>query len=419
MFTTEVRNSIAESPSAEWFNSIEITINYTHIKFSEEIKSFGSIHRFFSRQKKGWDKIENLPPVLQTSKNHFDNMVVQIETFLTNYKDHPENTIVQQWNSQLHPQLVNQNNILTFDSPYTLFLIEVQKNRPESIGGAFQFITSNNGQIDTNNKQNFIGNVLAYEFELSDFTELVNRRSKEKISIISLRKKLSKHVNEIENQLDEHLLNSNNSFKEYSEKIDRIKTSKEKLFDEWFKNSSEEFSTFNDDSISKIKKLEETYNQKLKLEAPAEYWDKRGKKLQKQGWIAFTILLVALGVVTFSLGEILWNAPDQIYESFKGEDKSGAIRWSIVYITFISFMAYGIRAITKVMFSSFHLARDAQERHTLTYFYLSLLKASDMDEKERHLIMQSLFSRSETGLLKDDSSPTMPSNDFIGKLLGK
>jgi len=418
MFTTEIRKLIAKSPSAEWFNSIEITINYPQIKVTEEIKGFGSIHRFFSKQQKGWDKIEELPPILQASKTHFNNMVTQIEAFLTNYKDHPENNIVQQWNSQLHPQLVNQNNILTFDSPYTLFLIEVQKNRPDSINGAFQFITSNNGQIDTNNKQNFIGNVLAYEFELNDFTKLVNRRSKEKISIISLRKKLSKHVNEIENQLDEHLLNSNNSFKEYSEKIDRIKTSKENLFDEWFKNSSEEFSTFNDDSISKIKKLEETYNQKLKLKAPAEHWKKRGQKLQKQGWIAFVILLVALAVVTFSLGEILWNAPDQIYESFKGEDKSGAIRWSIVYITFISFMAYGIRAITKVMFSSFHLARDAQERHTLTYFYLSLLKASDMDEKERHLIMQSLFSRSDTGLLKEDSAPTMP-NDIIGKLINR
>ena len=70
------------------------------------------------------------------------------------------------------------------------------------------------------------------------------------------------------------------------------------------------------------------------------------------------------------------------------------------------------------MFSSFHLARDCEERHTLTYFYLSLLKDSNVDENERQLIMQSLFSRAETGLLKDDSSPTMPS-DAIGKIISK
>jgi hypothetical protein len=70
----------------------------------------------------------------------------------------------------------------------------------------------------------------------------------------------------------------------------------------------------------------------------------------------------------------------------------------------------------KVMFSSFHLARDCEERHTLTYFYLSLLKDSKVDDKDRQLIMQSLFSRAETSLLKEDSSPTMP-NDMTSKFI--
>jgi hypothetical protein len=81
-------------------------------------------------------------------------------------------------------------------------------------------------------------------------------------------------------------------------------------------------------------------------------------------------------------------------------------------------MAFAIRAVTKVMFSSFHLARDCEERHTLTYFYLSLLKESTVDKEDKKLIMQALFSRAETGLLKDDSSPTMP-NDIIGKFMNK
>jgi len=64
------------------------------------------------------------------------------------------------------------------------------------------------------------------------------------------------------------------------------------------------------------------------------------------------------------------------------------------------------------MFSSFHLARDCEERHTLTYFYLSLLKDSKVENSDRPLIMQSLFSRADTGLLKEDSAPTMP-NDVM------
>lgn len=119
-------------------------------------------------------------------------------------------------------------------------------------------------------------------------------------------------------------------------------------------------------------------------------------------------------ISAFSLGKILWTSPEHIYISWFNNDKSAAIRWSIVYITLISFMAFCIRAITKVMFSSFHLARDCEERYTLTYFYLSLLKDSKVDDKDRQLIIQSLFSRAETGLLKDDSSPTMP-NDVFNK----
>jgi hypothetical protein len=79
---------------------------------------------------------------------------------------------------------------------------------------------------------------------------------------------------------------------------------------------------------------------------------------------------------------------------------------------------FAIRAVNKVMFSSFHLARDCEERYTLTYFYLSLLKDSKVDEKDRQLIMQSLFSRAETGLLREDSSPTMPS-ETLTKLISK
>ena len=41
-----------------------------------------------------------------------------------------------------------------------------------------------------------------------------------------------------------------------------------------------------------------------------------------------------------------------------------------------------------------------------------------MDSEDRKLILQSLFSRSDTGLLKEDSGPTMP-NDFLSKIINK
>lgn len=68
--------------------------------------------------------------------------------------------------------------------------------------------------------------------------------------------------------------------------------------------------------------------------------------------------------------------------------------------------------------SSYHLARDSKEREQLAYFYLSLMQTNGVTDKERAIILNSLFSRSDTGLLKGDSSPVMSSNvtDIIDKI---
>lgn len=53
-------------------------------------------------------------------------------------------------------------------------------------------------------------------------------------------------------------------------------------------------------------------------------------------------------------------------------------------------------------------SKDANECYQLTYVYLSLLKEGAVSPEERLIVLQSIFSRSNTGLLKGDSSPTLP-----------
>src|SRR5690606_27470783 len=103
-------------------------------------------------------------------------------------------------------------------------------------------------------------------------------------------------------------------------------------------------------------------------------------------------------------------------ESIFDGDKTAAIRWSLVFVIFVSIFFVVARALLKFMFSNFHLARDAEEREKLTYLYLSMIEKGALDEEERKIILQSLFSRSDTGLLKEDSSPTMPN---VGGLISR
>jgi hypothetical protein len=117
------------------------------------------------------------------------------------------------------------------------------------------------------------------------------------------------------------------------------------------------------------------------------------------------------------LGTVLFFISDGTLKDLFSATGS-AIRWSIVFVTFVSFLAYAIRIFAKLTFSAYHLFRDAEEREQLAYVYLALKKEKNIDDTERHLIMQSLFSRADSGLLRDDSSPTMPGGSVIEKIMG-
>jgi hypothetical protein len=211
--------------------------------------------------------------------------------------------------------------------------------------------------------------------------------------------------------------NTTIKFEEYTEAIDTLKNDKELLFAEWFESSKTDFNAFDTISKEKVINLEKAYQELLSLKKPAEYWNLRATKLKKEGWSAIYWLIGLVLFACLSLYLLLWLTPEGMLLSFiKGQ--ASAIKWSIIYVTFIAFLTYGIRALNKIAFSSFHLARDAEEREQLTFVYLALIKDGSVDEKDKSLIMQSLFSRADTGLLKEDSSPTMP-NDIAGKLFGK
>lgn len=442
MTTSEIRKKIAESPEKDWFNSVEATILYPHIEFEASFTGLSSIHRFLSMQENGWNEYSSIPNVLNASKQHFANLKRRIESFVNQNCNHSKAQLNRGWRTE-QSFLESDSNHFTFDSAYTKFLIELSEHQPNSVNGAFNYLINKNNNLSDRNT--FIGSLLAYEFEQKNKAEIsgiTERREKEQGSLSELRTEFRKQLNAVEKELVSHIGSTKEKYDEYVQKIDNLKSEKEQLFSDWFEGDEENeiigvkemFDNFkaNKESIfnnwfdgteknsgakNKVAELQKTYEELLKLKEPAEYWKERASRLRTQGWIAFGVLLVFVGIVIWLLGELLWKAPEQIYTSFFEGDKSAAIRWSIIYVTFISFMAFCIRAITKIMFSSFHLARDSEERNTLTYFYLSLLNNSGVGKEERQLIMQSLFSRADTGLLKDDSGPTMP-NDLAGKLFG-
>lgn len=410
MNTKEFRKKISECNLPNWFNSVSVKINYPQIDFESEIVGLSSLHDFFSKQLDKWRTIESVPNVFQQSVSHFEQQINNIERFLDqciNIED--ENFISQQW-IPIRNQVCTQNNYFVFDNVKTKFLLKVYDEKNMYFSGAYAYITRN---WRLNNYDEFIGALLVYEFDSKETSNLGKRIEAEKKSLKQLRNDFQNQINQTETQLTEHLKNSSKDYENYVAEIDKFKTEKEELFNIWYGNSQLTFNNFETESKAKILDLEETYEEKLRLEKPAEYWNKRANLLKKEGWRAINWLIALIAFACVTLYLLLWLTPEGMLLSFiKGDAQ--AIKWSIIYVTFISFLAFGIRALNKVAFSSFHLARDSEEREQLTYVYLSLKKDSAIEEQDRILILQSLFSRAETGLLKEESGPTMP-NDWTSK----
>jgi hypothetical protein len=416
MTLKELKDRIAATSQPELFEDMSVIFDFHYISLKIELKGFTSIFEFANKQFNGWNKIEgNIPNNLLESKKYFNRIITIIEAIDYSYILNDRN-LLNRKKEELRNSIINTNVLpFTYNCPETEFLLSVNASFPDSFNSAFNFFDAQNRGITLSNKRDLIGSLLAYEFTLKDHSKIIERRNAEKASLGKLRNDFIKYISESENQLNEHLKNANDRYSEYAKNIDELKSQKEKLYNEWYKKSESAAINLYTDSSAKISELETTYAELLKLKKPADYWKARAARLKSQGWWSLGILIFLVLVGCTSLYFLLWKTPEGMLKTFFGNDKTAALRWSLIFITFISFLAFCIRALNKVTFSSFHLARDAEERESLTYFYLALINEAEIDKDQRQLIMQSLFSRADTGLLKEDSAPSMPG---IGNLIG-
>ena len=162
-------------------------------------------------------------------------------------------------------------------------------------------------------------------------------------------------------------------------------------------------------STKKLHELEATYKEHLKLEKPAEYWSKSAKKYDNSSsmWFGVLALLILVGVAGFVHFYSLYLQGQNTGVTFD------TVKGIVLFVSGLTVYGFLIRVVSKMLMSATHLQRDSEERAQLTYFYLALIKDGAIDEKSRGIVIQSLFSRTETGLITGDSSPTMPAMDVL------
>lgn len=390
-----------------------------------ELKTFEEVRSFWELEKKYWlEKVNNNENILDVS---FISLPQQLDKFLPHLdlfeqilqaKSQPDNY------QQVIRNYENAKSIfIKWCSTYWIYrgndfteaLIDSYKYSTAS-GKAFWYSLKHRSiEVTGQSFDAFIGNVMAYEYKLQGHTQLVKRKNAEKKSLSMLR-------NELEDERNMQLKKFALFQGEYSawyektqEKLNFWIRETEERTECTITNHSDFFNSMTDYAIERHKELEQLYVEKLRLEKPATYWERRAEQLKFQGivWSVLLVLILLLGVGYFTFLFTHWLAGKEI--TFSLHSLQGVVLLAVIISSFI----FLIRVLSRLVFSSFHLQRDAEERQQLAYVYLALSNETNVDEESRKIVLQALFSRAETGLLSSESGPTMPGIEGVASLMSK
>jgi hypothetical protein len=266
-----------------------------------------------------------------------------------------------------------------------------------------------------NRVEDYNAALLAYEYTFQD-SDLVKRRKTERASLSKLcddfsnsKDQLYSEVEILKKEFVDWDKENKNAVLDSFEMLENDRASQKTELMKQVQSQSDDFDGKVTSWSDRVSELERLYEEKLKLSKPAQYWAQSAKKFKYQAVVFSVMILVVVSIGIISISDLfkLWliGSPTAI--------NLASIQGAVIFTSLAAVYAYCLRILSRLTFSSFHLMRDAEEREQLTYLYLSLTNESVIDEKSREIVLQALFSRTETGLLNNEHGPTMPGTDFL------
>lgn len=335
-----------------------------------------------------------------TLRNQLDTLVADIEKTESNWNVLSLN--LQQYINAFN--LTRANNItfpvISYNTDIAKKAVALFERNPKYTDGLLKFYYDVTPVIS--DKDELFGVLEAYQFLHSEFqTEKIEVYEKTVNDVVT---NFVAEVDEIQNRYNENTTSIEEHYSNLKSENFIWQKDKTKEIDELIKSKN-----------ATINELENLYDEKLKLQSPAKYWEDLEKNFKSEGkmwlWIAVGISVVTMIV----LGILLYNLPATLDTTIENAGLN-TIRGTLILTIMISIAIYLIRLMVKMSMSAYHLSRDAKERHQLSYFYLALLRDEGIKEEDRMVVLQSLFSRSDTGLIKGDSSPAFPIDSMVAQV---
>ena len=214
--------------------------------------------------------------------------------------------------------------------------------------------------------------------------------------------------------------------KRKNEVLNYIKSTSDK-FDIWkddFKENingwRDEINNWKKDMEDKLTILENTYKEKLKLEEPEKLWNEKAKNYGAtyKLWGFFVILLS--GAIVYFINKIITEFYfNSKLNSISDNDMLNYFPKTFLFVGILSLALYVLRVFVKITLSNKHLQLECEQKAVLTRFYQALVyEGQNINENERLIIFNTLFSKTESGLIKLSDTPNDIEN-IIFSILSK
>ncbi|EGN63147.1 hypothetical protein HMPREF0401_00508 [Fusobacterium animalis 11_3_2] len=225
-----------------------------------------------------------------------------------------------------------------------------------------------------------------------------------KIELSTMEETIPKRKNEVLNYM-----------KSTSDEFDIWKNDFKENINDW----RDEIDEWKEKMEKKLTILENTYKEKLKFEAPETLWNEKAENYgcAYKLW-GFFVILLSTAIVYFVnkiITEFYFNSK---INSISDNDILNYFPKTFLFVGILSLALYVLRVFVKITLSNKHLQLECEQKAALTRFYQALVHdGKNINENERLIIFNALFSKTESGLIKLSDTPNEIEN--IISLLSK
>ncbi|OZV23457.1 DUF6161 domain-containing protein [Streptococcus sobrinus] len=407
---TYTKQQIANFMDSKIRFEIEVDDDYS-INYEKKQLTFIELERISKRNLKFWESIEvdNISSDFTSNWNSLNSRVEEIRTHLSELEELNHNGITS-FIYQKYSNTYSDNGLVIYRVPISSpidtdksfrkikrFIEYYLKYSDSNLRGALRNF------ISLSKKPQLYGEKFSSSHDYNYYPALYLMKQefgkiKDDIAdfdsevLVPLHQKLD----DISQSADE----SSNEITQFFEDENSKIQSQVELQEQYLNNFTENMEKWEEEKENKLRELEETYKNKLQLEEPEKLWNLRAENYRKKAkfWTYFLVgASIMLALIFSMLVWFLYEFPLDISK------KIPFLSQSFFVVAIISFFIYIIRILVKLSMSNNHLAIEYEQKAAMTRFFQALTyDGESINENERLIIINSLFNKVDTGLVKTD-----------------